>query len=109
MSDDADAGRRWLHSGLRRDICVVVASLERPTAQRVKSALARHYDERIDPRTFYGALDALVDGGHLDRETDGIHDRYALTPAGERLMDAHFAWVDSRLGGSADSAGDSSA
>ena len=98
MSDDDEAGGRWLHSGRRRDICVVVASLDRPTAQRVKSTLSRRYDERIDPASFYGSLDSLVDGGHLRRETDGIHDRYALTDAGRRLMDAHFAWVDERLG-----------
>ena len=95
---DGGSGGRWLHSGLRRDICVVVASLDDPTAQRAKSTLARHYDERIDPKTFYGALDALVDAGHLERETVGIEDHYALTAAGRRLMDAHFAWVDDRLG-----------
>jgi DNA-binding PadR family transcriptional regulator len=108
MSGDADGGR-WLHSGLRRDVCVVVASLDRPTAQRAKSTLARRYDERIEPRTFYGALDALVDGGHLERETDGIHDRYALTPAGARLMDAHFAWVRERLDDGAEEAVDGGA
>jgi DNA-binding PadR family transcriptional regulator len=92
-----DEGGRWLHSGLRRDICVVVAALDQPTAQRAKSTLSRRYDDRIEPKTFYGALEALVDGSHLERETEGIHDRYSLTPAGERLMQAHFAWVHELL------------
>ncbi|MFB6129478.1 MAG: PadR family transcriptional regulator [Salinigranum sp.] len=93
---------KWLHSGLRRDVCAVVFSLDRPTAQRAKSTLERRYDERIEPRTFYGALSALVEAGFLARTTEGIHDRYELTDAGERGLRTHHAWVAECLSSGAD-------
>lgn len=84
---------RWLTSGLRRDVCAVIDGLERPTGQECKAALEDHYGERVTPRTFYGALDALVEAGHLRADEDGIHDRYALTEAGERALAAHREWL----------------
>jgi DNA-binding PadR family transcriptional regulator len=88
---------RWLQSGLRRDICVVVAGLDDPTGQQTKAALERHYDDRIKPKTFRGALAALVDGGFLSRTQDGLADRYALTEAGRRRLLDHHAWVESQI------------
>ncbi|MFB6105765.1 MAG: PadR family transcriptional regulator [Halobacteriaceae archaeon] len=88
---------KWLHSGLRRDVRVVVASLGRPTDRACKTALESHYGERVTPKTFHGALSALVDAGHLVRETDGIQDRYALTPAGEQSLRAHHDWAQECL------------
>jgi DNA-binding PadR family transcriptional regulator len=88
---------RWLQSGLRRDICVVVADLDSPTGQQTKAALERVYDERVQPKTFHGALDALVDGGFLSRTRDGLADRYTLTEAGEERLRAHHDWVTACL------------
>ena len=90
---------KWLRSGLRRDICVVVASEGEPTAQECKAAVESRYDDRIDPKTFYGALDALTDAGHLEKTVDGLHDRFELTTAGERALRDHYAWVRDRLDG----------
>jgi DNA-binding PadR family transcriptional regulator len=90
---------KWLRSGLRRDVCVVVASEGGPTAQECKAAVESRYDDRIDPKTFYGALDALTDAGHLEKTADGLHDRYELTEAGERALREHYAWVDEALSG----------
>lgn len=89
---------KWLRSGLRRDICVVVADADAPTAQECKAALEAQYDERIDPKTFYGALDALTDAGYLEETVDGLHDRYELTGAGERALYDHYEWVQEALG-----------
>jgi DNA-binding PadR family transcriptional regulator len=88
---------KWLRSGLRRDVCVVVASEGSPTAQECKAALEARYDERIQPATFYGALETLVDRGHLSERVEGIAERYELTDAGERALRAHYAWVDEVL------------
>jgi len=88
---------KWLRSGLRRDICVVVASEGTPTAQECKAALESRYGERIEPKTFYGALETLTDTGHLAKTADGIHDRYELTEAGERALHDHYAWVTETL------------
>jgi DNA-binding PadR family transcriptional regulator len=87
---------KYLHSGLRRDVCAVVYSLDDPTGQQCKTALEDHYDERIPPERFYGALDALVETGHVRETADGIHDRYALTGAGERAFLAHVEWIGER-------------
>lgn len=88
---------RWLHSGLRRDICVVVASLGSCTDREVKAALEREYDERVAPSQFQGAVDALVRQGHLDRAVDGLQDRVSLTAAGRQGVEKHYAWVEGCL------------
>jgi DNA-binding PadR family transcriptional regulator len=88
---------KWLQSGRRRDICTIVAGEGELQAQAIKSSLADRYDERIDPKSFYGALDALVDAGFLEPRTEGIHDVYALTEAGEASLQEHFEWMRSQV------------
>jgi DNA-binding PadR family transcriptional regulator len=88
---------KWLQSGRRRDICFVLYDEGPLNGQALKSRIESHYDERIEPRSFYGALDALVDGGHLEIREAGIHDEYALSDAGRRMVDDHVAWVRERV------------
>ncbi len=38
---------KWLQSGLRRDICIVVADLGNPTGHDVKRAIEAHYEETV--------------------------------------------------------------
>ncbi|MFB6073479.1 MAG: helix-turn-helix transcriptional regulator [Haloarculaceae archaeon] len=84
---------KFLQSGRRRDVCVLLAGAGELTGQKLKTRLERHYDERIEPRSFYGALDALVEAGFLERRTEGVADVYALTEAGEQRLRDHVAWV----------------
>jgi DNA-binding PadR family transcriptional regulator len=88
---------KFLQSGRRRDICALLAG-DPMQAQALKSDLESHYDERIEPKSFYGALDALADQGFVETRTEGIHDAYALTEAGERRLREHYAWLGERLG-----------
>jgi DNA-binding PadR family transcriptional regulator len=88
---------RFLQSGRRRDICVLLADEPRQ-AQALKSRLESVYDVRIDPKSFYGALDTLVDGGHLELRESGIHDEYLLSDAGRAMLEAHVDWVRERVG-----------
>ncbi len=88
---------KWLASGLRRDVCVVVASEGDPTKQSVKRAIERKNDERIRPKRFNGAVNKLEDAGIVDREPDGVHDRLTLTEAGEKRLREHREWVAERL------------
>lgn len=88
---------RWLQSGLRRDVCALVADRGDPTGQALKRPLEEHYGEAVRPKTFYGALDALVKAGHLRAEPDGLHDRYELTDAGERRLRDHADWLAVRV------------
>jgi DNA-binding PadR family transcriptional regulator len=89
---------KFLQSGRRRDLCALLAG-ESLQAQALKSRLERHYDERIDPTSFYGALDSLEDAGFLATETEGIHDVYVLTEAGERRLREHYEWLGDQLDG----------
>jgi DNA-binding PadR family transcriptional regulator len=89
---------KWLRSGRRRDLCYVLYDEGPMQAQALKSRLEAHDDERIDPASFYGALDALVENGHLEVRQSGIHDEYALTDAGRDMLEDHVAWVRTRVG-----------
>lgn len=93
----------WLRSGRRRDICVLLAAAGELRGQALKARLEEHYDTHLDPASFYGSLEALVDSGHVEERTDGIHEVYALTSAGERAMLEHLRWLTDRIeeGGSA--------
>lgn len=90
---------KWLQSGLRRDICIAVAGRDDPSAQDVKRAIETHYDGSVRPKTFRGALAELERAGHLESRVDGLHDRYALTTAGERRLREQFAWMAGNLDG----------
>jgi len=88
---------RWLQSGLRRDVCVVVAANDEPTESAVKRALESHYGSRVRPKTFFGALDSLESKGLIERETDGAHARVSLTERGETDLRAHYEWMTDEL------------
>jgi DNA-binding PadR family transcriptional regulator len=87
---------KFLQSGRRRDICALLSG-EALQAQALKSKLESHDDERIEPKSFYGALDALEKAGFVETETDGIHDVYVLTDAGERRLREHYDWLTEQL------------
>ena len=93
---------KWLQSGRRRDICVLLAAEGELRSQQVKSRLESHYDERIEPKSFYGTLSALVEAGFVETRTEGIYDVYALTQAGERRLRDHYAWLETCLEGEDD-------
>ncbi|MFP8891277.1 PadR family transcriptional regulator [Natrialbaceae archaeon A-CW2] len=90
---------KWLQSGRRRDICVLLAAEGPVRGQQLKSALEDHYDERLEPRAFYGSLSALVDAGFVEKRVEGLHDVYALTDAGENRVRRHGEWMQSCLEG----------
>jgi DNA-binding PadR family transcriptional regulator len=84
---------KWLQSGRRRDLCVILAGEGPLTGQALKTRLERHYDEHIEPRSFRGALSALEDGGFVERREAGIADEYALSEAGRRRLGDHVEWM----------------
>jgi DNA-binding PadR family transcriptional regulator len=88
---------RWLQSGTRRDLCVLLYGAGELRAQQLKSRLESHYEGRVEPRQYYGALDRLVSTGHVETRTEGIHDVYSLTDAGERALREHYAWFTDRV------------
>lgn len=89
---------RWLQSGTRRDVCVVLYGEDGLRGKEVKARLQDHYDDRVDTKRFDGLLSKLVDTGHVERRVEGIHDVYALTDAGEAALEAHVGWVRESTG-----------
>jgi DNA-binding PadR family transcriptional regulator len=91
---------KWLQSGRRRDMCVLLAAAEdgELTRQGLKTRLERRYDTRIDPQSFYGALEAMEDAGFVKHRTEGIADKYSLTDAGEARLREQFEWMRESLG-----------
>ncbi len=83
---------KFLQSGRRRDICILLAG-DSLQAQALKSRLESHYDTRIEPKSFYGALEALEQSGFLRTRTEGIHDVYELTDAGRQRLEDHLDWA----------------
>lgn len=88
----------YFSSGRRRDLCVLLYGTGGLRGQKLKTRLEDHYDTRLDPGTFYSTLDALVESGHLETRTDGIHDVYALTADGQDRLDDHVAWLTREVG-----------
>jgi len=87
---------RWLNSGLRRDICVLLAE-QSYRQQQLKVAVEDHYGERVEAKQFRSALERLVDAGFVEREADGIHDAYSLTGAGRERVEAHYEWMGEKV------------
>ena len=92
---------KFLQSGRRRDMCALLAG-DPQQAQALKSKLESLYDERVEPKSFYGALEKLEKQGFVTTETQGIHDVYRLTDSGRERLLAHVDW----LTGQTDSVGD---
>ncbi|QSW98278.1 PadR family transcriptional regulator [Haloterrigena alkaliphila] len=95
---------KWLRSGRRRDICFLLAAAEdgELRSQQLKSRLESHYDDHLDPKSFYGSLSALEDAGFVEKRTAGIHDVYALTEGGRRRVREHYEWVQDCFEGETD-------
>ena len=90
---------KWLRSGRRRDMCFLLAAEGDLRGQELKSRLESHYDDHLEPKSFYGSLSALVDAGLVEKRVDGIHDVYALTDGGDRRLREHAEWVGQCLEG----------
>jgi DNA-binding PadR family transcriptional regulator len=86
----------WLTSGLRRDICVLLYDGER-RAQQLKSDLETHYDRRIPPERFYGALETLDSKGFVEKRVEGLEDVYSLTDPSRERLEAQFEWMAKRV------------
>jgi DNA-binding PadR family transcriptional regulator len=88
---------RWLQSGRRRDLCVLLYDDGPLRGQSLKTRLEDHYDTHIEAKSFYGAMDSLAEQGFVEKRTEGIHDAYALTGAGEKRVEEHFEWMQGKV------------
>ena len=88
---------KWLQSGRRRDLCALLYEADELRGQKLKTTLEAHYEGHFDSKSFYGALDSLVEKGFVERRTEGIYDAYALTEAGERALEDHYEWLKAKM------------
>lgn len=88
---------QWLQSGRRRDICILLSGAGELQGPALKAALSERYETRIDPQSFYGALEALVEQGFLERHAEGINEVYSLTDAGEARLREQYQWMGEQL------------
>jgi DNA-binding PadR family transcriptional regulator len=86
----------WLASGMRRDICVLLYGEDR-RAQQLKSALQDHYDRRIRPEQFRGALRELEATGDVEKQVEGLADVFSLTEQGRQRVERQYAWMGERV------------
>lgn len=89
---------RWLQSGVRRDVCVILYGAGELREKELKRRLQDHYDDRFEPGRFRRIAGKLADSGHVERQADGIHDTYALTEAGREALEAHLVWARETTG-----------
>ena len=88
---------KWLQSGTRRDACVLLYGADELRLKELETRLQDHYGERLRTERFRRKVGKLVDTGHVEHRTDGVHDVYALTPAGRRRLREHHAWLSAQL------------
>ena len=89
---------KWLQSGVRRDVCLVLYGADELRLKELETRLQDHYDERFEPERFRRKVEKLVDRDHLERRTEGLHDVYALTDDGAAAVEAHLSWARETTG-----------
>jgi DNA-binding PadR family transcriptional regulator len=86
----------WLASGMRRDVCILLYGEDR-RAQQLKSALQDHYDRRIRPEQFRGALRELEASGDVEKRIEGLADVFSLTEQGRQRVERQYEWLETEL------------
>ncbi len=82
-------------SGFQRDLLYVMAGLDRPSGQEIKSELESYLDSEVNHGRLYPNLDVLVEKeyvekGAIDRRTN----YYDITESGESLLRQRREWED---------------
>ncbi|OVE84425.1 PadR family transcriptional regulator [Natronolimnobius baerhuensis] len=87
-------------TGFQRDLLVVIAGLDRPSGQTIKTNIETDADIDINHGRLYPNLDTLVnrglvEKGQLDRRTN----YYAITDAGREELQERESWEQEYLEG----------
>lgn len=80
-------------TGFQRDLLHVIAGLENPSGQDVKTELERQTEEVTHAR-LYPNLDTLVDEGHVEKGTiDRRTNAYRATESGIDALEEYHRWM----------------
>ncbi|MBP2251172.1 DNA-binding PadR family transcriptional regulator [Halarchaeum solikamskense] len=94
---DGSASDKFAHlSAFQRDLLHALDQRGPAKGLAVKDAIADYYGEEINNGRLYPNLDALAEGGLIEkriREADGRTNEYELTELGRRALSARRAWT----------------
>ena len=84
---------KWLQSGLRRDVCIAVVGLDRPTGQEIKAELEQTQERTIQEGQLYRNLNVLVDRGLVEKHPGtGRTNTYRNTDDGDAAARELHDW-----------------
>jgi DNA-binding PadR family transcriptional regulator len=87
-------------TGFQRDLLIVIAGLDHPSGQDVKSELSTYYASEINHGRLYPNLDAIVDSGLVEKgEIDRRTNYYELSREGAEMIRERREWEDQYLQG----------
>jgi DNA-binding PadR family transcriptional regulator len=83
-------------TGFQRDLLYVIASLDRPSGQRITERIQETTDREVTHGRLYPNLDVLEEEGLIERgEQDRRTNYYELTEAGVQAMVERREWEES--------------
>lgn len=85
-------------TGFQRDLLFVLAGMEDPSGQEIRTELERSQDRDVTHARLYANLDSLVDAGLVEKgRKDGRTNRYATTEEGSRVVRTRYEWEERYL------------
>lgn len=85
-------------TGFQRDLLVVVAGLDRPSGQEIKTELEGYYGREINHGRLYPNLDAVVAGDYVDKgQRNRRTNYYELTESGDVLLRKRRRWENRHM------------
>ena len=85
-------------SGFQRDLLYVIAGMDQPSGQALKSQLEGPYDTEINHGRLYPNLDSLVEMGLVEKsELDKRTNQYELTAKGHDAVVDSLRWTLSKF------------
>ncbi len=80
-------------TGFQRDLLFVIAGLESPNGQEIKSELEDSQEREILHGRLYANLDTLVEDGYVEKgEEDGRTNQYTVTERGKEAIATRYDW-----------------
>lgn len=84
-------------TGFQRDLLYVIAGLEKPSGQRVRSEI-EEYGGPVTHGRLYPSLDRLVEEGLVEKgQQDRRTNYYEITPKGRNILTQRREWEDTQV------------
>ena len=85
-------------TGFQRDLLFVIDGMDAPSGREVRDTLERTQDRDVRHARLYSNLDALVDEGLVEKDSDGGRtNQYETTEEGHRAVRERYEWEEKYL------------